>query len=91
MDTSGWGTASVILGAGRQTVGDAIDCGAGILLRKKPGDYVKAGDAVAELFTNNKKSVPDAERKALESLTLGAQKPNEAPLVYARADKTGVH
>ncbi|MDR1664289.1 MAG: thymidine phosphorylase [Clostridiales bacterium] len=90
MDTAGWGTASVVLGAGRAKAGDAIDYGAGIMLRKKPGDYVNAGETVAELYTNDEKAFPDAERIALRALTVGAGKPAEKPLIYAKVDADGV-
>ena len=40
MDTEGIGTASVLLGAGRNTKEDPIDYGAGIVLKKKYGEKV---------------------------------------------------
>ena len=46
------GIASMELGAGRQTKESKIDFGAGILLKKKVGEYVKIGEELAVLYTN---------------------------------------
>ena len=67
------GSASVLLGAGRQKKGDPLDFAAGITLHKKRGDYVQA--AAAEYRSG---------------LVYGAEKPEEAPLVYALVTKDGV-
>ncbi|MCH7524287.1 MAG: thymidine phosphorylase, partial [Bacteroidetes bacterium] len=47
------GLASVKLGAGRETKTSVIDYGAGIVLRKKIGDYVKKDEDLAILYSNN--------------------------------------
>ncbi|MDU6249633.1 MAG: pyrimidine-nucleoside phosphorylase, partial [Paeniclostridium sordellii] len=41
------GIASLLTGAGRHTKDDELDYGAGIILKKKMGDYVKEGDVLA--------------------------------------------
>ncbi|MCD1260439.1 pyrimidine-nucleoside phosphorylase [Paenibacillus athensensis] len=46
------GLAAMLLGAGRQTKESDIDLAVGILLRKKVGDSVKAGELLAMLHTN---------------------------------------
>lgn len=48
------GQASVLLGAGRNRMEDAIDYGAGIWLHKKGSDSVKKGDVVATLYASDK-------------------------------------
>jgi pyrimidine-nucleoside phosphorylase len=40
------------LGAGRETYDDVIDMSAGIVLAKKVGDFVKAGDVLCVVHTN---------------------------------------
>jgi len=46
------GIASMILGAGRESITAPIDMSAGILLKKKVGDQVKEGDVIATLYTD---------------------------------------
>lgn len=53
------GQASVLLGAGRNRMEDAIDYGAGLWLHKKCGDAVKKGDVVATLYASDKKRLQD--------------------------------
>ena len=43
------GRAAVALGAGRDKKSDPVDLSAGILLRKKPGDAVAAGEPVMRI------------------------------------------
>lgn len=45
------GKASVRLGAGRKRKTDNIDFGAGIMVHKKIGDFVKRGDCLCSLYT----------------------------------------
>jgi thymidine phosphorylase len=46
------GTACVILGGGRERKEDAVDPAVGILLHKKVGDAVSAGEALATIYYN---------------------------------------
>ncbi len=56
------GLASVKLGAGRETKTSDIDSGAGIVLKKKVGDFVKINEELATLYSNEESSF----EKALE-------------------------
>lgn len=47
------GRAAMVLGAGRRKLGDTIDFGVGIRVLKKPGDFVRAGDPVVEIYHND--------------------------------------
>ncbi|MBR2892340.1 MAG: thymidine phosphorylase [Clostridia bacterium] len=76
------GSASVILGAGRLTKEDSIDYAAGIILHKKTGDKVTAGEAIAELHTNDDSKIKDAERLFLSALYFSNKKPEKPPLIY---------
>ena len=81
-DTEAYGLASLALGAGRNTVEDEIDFSAGIVLNKKTGDYVEAGETIATLFSDNAAAFPAAEQKLLAATTLQAVKPADEPLIY---------
>ena len=76
------GRASMMLGAGRETVGDVIDPSAGILLLKKPGDRVEAGEALAELFTSDGARVPEAAAVLERAVRIGEDRPASQPLIF---------
>lgn len=82
MNTEKIGIASVVLGAGRASKEDSVDYSAGIVLGKKTGDYVKAGDVLATLYTNNKQSLEAARNMYLEALSFSDIKPEAKPLIY---------
>ena len=70
MDTEGIGTASVLLGAGRNTKEDPIDYGAGIVLKKKYGEKVMPGDVLAVLYADSMERIQAGADKFLSSCTL---------------------
>ena len=82
MDAEAIGLASVMLGAGREKKEDPIDYAAGIVLCKKVGDYVQAGEPLCLFYTDRENALKSAEAKYLSSLTFGEEKPEEKPLVY---------
>lgn len=86
MDTKGCGIASAMLGAGRETVDSVIDPAAGIVLEKKTGDAVKKGEAIARLYASREELLAGAAQRYRESVTIGAKKPEEQPLVIARLE-----
>ena len=90
MDTAGIGYAAMMLGAGRETKEDKLDYLAGILLKKKTGDAVHAGEVIAELRASDEALFAGAQKKFLESLTIADEKPRPEPSIYARVTETGV-
>ena len=81
MDAEAIGISSVILGAGRTTKEDTIDYSAGIILSKKTGDFVKKGDLICTLYSDNQESLQSAKEKYLSALKFSDKKPLEKPLV----------
>ncbi len=82
MDAEKIGICAVILGAGRENKESAIDMSAGIVLKKKTGDEVKKGEAIAVLYTNNNAAIPQAEAKYLEAVDITKASPKTKPLVF---------
>ena len=82
MDAAGVGIASSLLGAGRMKKDDPIDYAAGIVLEKKTGDYVEAGQVLAWLHTNDETRLPEAQARFLQSLSWGSAAPEKRPLIY---------
>ena len=70
-----YGKVALTLGAGRRKVGDSIDFSAGIMLKAKRGDFVKAGDILAELYTDNKDAIATAEELFLNATEISDSKP----------------
>lgn len=91
MKTDQIGMAGVILGAGRETKDSELDYRAGIILHKKTGDFVNAGDIIAELHTNKDyKTVEKAENDFISALTFTDCKPIEKKLILAYIDESGI-
>ena len=84
IDTERCGVASVELGAGRERKEDAIDYSAGILLKKKPGDWVGEGEGLAELYAASEQLCRTAEQTFLSALRFGEEPPEPRPLIFDR-------
>lgn len=80
VNTARYGHASLLLGAGRATKEDAIDFAAGIMLHKKTGDFVQAGEAFATLYTNKTDALDEAG-EVLQEATAWSQQPVDTPKV----------
>lgn len=80
------GSASVLLGAGRETKDSVIDFGAGIMLHKNRGDCVQAGEPLATLYAADEEKCAQAEKALLRAFTFGDEKPDEHPLILARIE-----
>ncbi len=76
------GSASVVLGAGRVNKEDSIDYTAGIILHKKTGDKIKAGDVIAEFHTNEENRIVPAEKMFFDALTVSDEAPEKEELIY---------
>ena len=90
VDAMAIGNASVLLGAGRQTKDDPVDHRAGLIIRKKTGDQVKAGDVLAELHTASVEQLGEAQPICLRAFRIGTVPPPEAKHIRARVDTDGI-
>lgn len=81
-DTGKIGEAAVILGAGREKKDDKIDMAAGIVLRKKTGERVNKGDALATLYTSCEARADSAEKLYLNSIKIADNPPEKKKLIY---------
>jgi len=61
VNTFALGMAAIELGAGRMKKEDKIDPTAGIIFNSKIGDKIKRGDVIAEIFSNDKRSIFNVE------------------------------
>ena len=81
MDTEAIGRASLLLGAGRNTMADRIDMTAGIRILKKTGDPVKKGEPVAIFHTSREELLKGAEEVYDNALCYAEEKPAPRPLI----------
>jgi len=75
------GTASVILGGGREKKEDSIDPAVGIVLHKKIGDKVDAGEPLCRIHYNTESRANEAKRLLDRSYEIVETPPAPQPLV----------
>ena len=90
IDTEKCGIASVLLGAGRETKESALDYGAGIILKKKPGDRVARGEVMAVLFASKEELFHDAAEKFREAVEISEERPKTEKLIFGKVSRDGV-
>lgn len=76
------GSASVILGAGRERAEDTVDMSAGIILQKKTGEYIKKGEALAVFCTDDEGRARSAENVFLSAFKFSDAEPEKQKLIY---------
>jgi thymidine phosphorylase len=67
------------LGAGRARKEDPVSAAAGVLLHRKPGDRVRAGEPLYELRTDDADRIPAALAAAAGAVTLSDSPEPAAP------------
>ncbi len=90
MDTELCGKTAVVLGAGRETKESQIDPKAGIRFLHKTGEYVKAGETLAVLYTSKEVCLKDGLEMLKKVYTFGEEKAEKIPSVLAIVTKDGV-
>ena len=76
------GLAEARLGAGRMKANEPIDLTAGIVLEKKTGDKVKAGEVIAYLHSNDREKLEEGRKTFVSSIEMGDTQPVKQPLIY---------
>jgi pyrimidine-nucleoside phosphorylase len=75
------GHAGMLLGAGRETVDSRVDPAVGVVLHKKVGDLVVAGEPLMTLHVNDRRRLGEAEQLLREAVRIGPEAPPSQPLV----------
>jgi len=76
------GETVVSLGGGRAKKDDEIDYGVGILVHRKVGERVEAGDAVFTIYGNSKVKLKAAHSRCLSALKVSSSPVEPLPLFY---------
>jgi pyrimidine-nucleoside phosphorylase len=82
IDAEAIGHASVVLGAGRLTKEMPIDLAVGLVLHKKQGDQVRAGDVLVTIHANDEKLLQSALKEMAGAFTISTTPPANRPLIY---------
>ncbi len=84
------GVSAMILGAGRETKEDELDLSAGIILKKKVGDFVNEGETLAIMHFNRENKLEDAQRRLKNSYIISEEKSEPKKLIYGVVTKDGI-
>ena len=97
--TNGWvesidalelGLSGIELGAGRKTMSDRIDPVAGMILQRKRGDAVRAGDPLVVVQCSNREALDAAAPRIRSAFVVSPARPGVQPLVAATITKSGI-
>jgi pyrimidine-nucleoside phosphorylase len=78
------GRASMLLGAGRERLDSVVDPGVGLVLERKVGDRVRAGERICTLLANDRGRFQRARELVLGALTLAPQPVAAPPLILGK-------
>ncbi len=81
VDTDCIGMASQQTGAGRKQKTDAIDFGAGIILKKRIGDVVEKGEILAEVYSSSEQKCQSAVLLLQNAIHISNIAPDTSPLI----------
>ncbi|OLN27746.1 pyrimidine-nucleoside phosphorylase [Desulfosporosinus metallidurans] len=75
------GILAMTLGAGRVTKESSIDLGAGVVLAKKAGEWVEAGEPILQLYSSDKNMLAEGLQLAQNLVSVGSEAPELPPLI----------
>lgn len=81
LDARKIGHAGVLIGAGRAYKEQALDYGAGLVLRRKTGDRVRRGETLAVLHAADDARLNAGAKEYFSALEIGAKAPRPQPVV----------
>ena len=84
------GLSAIMLGAGREKIDDTIDHKAGIILKKKVGDRVETGDALAVFHTDREAVVEAARKRIAQAFAVVKTEPKRPVMIHTMLDRNGV-
>jgi pyrimidine-nucleoside phosphorylase len=82
IDSQAVGIASVVLGGGRAKKGDSIDPAVGIVVHRKLGDAVSAGETLCTIHYNSETQAAQAAALLAKSFRISENTPEKQPLIH---------
>lgn len=89
IDALAIGRAAAAVGAGRATKESAIDLAVGVVLHKKVGDAVAAGESLALVHANSAALAAEGRRQVLAAFRIGEAAVAPRPLIYGVVTAAG--
>ena len=86
IDAEEVGKAALLLGAGRETKESTIDLGVGLVIHKKIGDKVEAGEAVATFYYNDTSRLEGAVQTLQAAYEITQEEVSKNTLIYDLID-----
>src|SRR5699024_9509256 len=83
------GTAAMLLGAGREDKNSIIDLGVGIVLHKKIGDFVQAGESLLTIHSE-KEDIEEIKKLLLNNIIISHAKVMELPLIHQTIEENSL-
>jgi pyrimidine-nucleoside phosphorylase len=80
-DAEAIGRAAMALGAGRESVEDTIDPGAGLVLSARVGDRVKVGGVLCTLYASSEALLDVGEERFVQALRMGDERVIPQPVL----------
>ncbi len=84
LDAYAVGVAAWRLGAGRARKEESVSASAGVVMLRKPGERVEAGEPLLELHTDEPERIPPAIASLTDAVMISDHPPTSTPLVLAR-------
>jgi len=81
IDAHKTGILAMTLGAGRITKDSSIDLGTGVLIVKKAGEWVEAGEPLLQLYGRDKETLAKGLLLAQDFISVGSEAPELPPLI----------
>ena len=80
------GSCCLMLGGGRETKESTIDLSVGFVIHKKIGDYVREGESLATMYSNDNAKAGASMERFLKAYTIAAEPPKPSKLIKGRID-----
>lgn len=77
-----FGETGVLLGVGRNKTDDSVSPTAGIVMKKKPGDFVNQGDELLVLYGKSQDSLEEGLKHIQNGIQISQDKPLQEDLIY---------
>lgn len=84
IDTRSIGNSAVILGAGRSKTSDPVDYGVGLILYKKIGAMVEAGEPLVRIYHRNGRGLDEVRKRVKEAIIVSESPASPRPIVLER-------